>query len=351
MDGLIMRQAVEGDHAALEDLFRRTPMGSHLQIGFERDPNYFAGSRVQADEPCVYGAFEGGGYAVGLFAAGSRTVWLDGEVKLRYLSDLRIDPRSQRTGLLGRGFRLLRRQVFQPGEWAQTLVLENNRQALQFLASGRAGLPRYQPAGRYGCWLLPAQRIETKASIQVRRARMSDLGTMQELLDAAARRRSFAGLWKVAELGGPSWPGLGVDDFLMAERDGFPVGMVGIWDQSKFQRMRIQRYSKMIAVLRPLSNAWAAVPLPRAGQILQVNKVTAIACADDDPSILKSLLAAALSREGNRLLMLGLSTQDPLTTALVGLKARRDFGRHFLVGWEGQPPSWEEPFSFDVARI
>lgn len=47
MAGLTFRPAVESDHEALEDLFAATAMGSRVRIGFERDPDYFAGARVQ----------------------------------------------------------------------------------------------------------------------------------------------------------------------------------------------------------------------------------------------------------------------------------------------------------------
>lgn len=85
--------------------------------------------------------------------------------------------------------------------------------------------------------------------------------------------------------------------------------MMGLWDQGGFQRLRIHGYSAMIAAVRPLWNSFASVALPRVGQVL------------------------------------------PLGVALRGLKGRVEYGRHFLVGWEGAPPEWEEPFAFDVGRI
>ena len=127
--------------------------------------------------------------------------------------------------------------------------------------------------------------------------------------------------------------------------------MMGLWDQSGFQRLRIHGYSPMIAALRPVWNSFASVALPRAGQILRMRKATAIACEYDNPAILRALLAAALGASDERLLLLGFSGRDPLCVALRGVRGRVEYGRHFLVGWEGTPPEWEEPFAFDVARI
>lgn len=351
MAGLIARQAIQADHAALEKLFRATSMGKRIQIGFEREPDYFVGAKVQGEEICVRGFFEGEGRAVGLFSAGSRRVWLDGEIKMRYLSDLRIHPDWQGSSLLARGFRLLQREIFHPGEWAQTLVLEDNVQALQLLTSRRGGLPEYRPAGTYVSWLLPQQRVRHEPGIQVRRASLADIGAMQVLLDAAARRRSFAGMVNLADFGSPFWQDLAVEDFLLAEQEGEIVGMIGLWDQSRYQRIRICGYTRTVATLRPFWNTIASVPLPKLGQTLPLRKATSIACHGDDPAILRALLSSALAGTGGQLLLLGLSAADPLVPALSKLKCRREYGRHFLVGWEGTPPDWREPFAFDAARI
>ena len=127
--------------------------------------------------------------------------------------------------------------------------------------------------------------------------------------------------------------------------------MMGLWDQSGFQRLRIQGYSPLVAALRPLWNSFASVPLPKAGRVLSLRKATAIACENDDPEILRAILAVALAVNDGQLLLLGMSARDPLVSALRSLKGRVEYGRHFLVGWEGAPPEWEEPFAFDVARI
>ncbi len=351
MAGLTFRPALESDHGALEALFAATPMGARIRIGFERDPDYFAGARVQTEELCVSAFFENSGRAVGMFSAGSRRVWVGGEREMRYLSDLRIHPEWQGSSLLARGFRMMRREIFRPGEWAQTLVLEDNPRALELLVSGRGGLPEYRPAGRYVSWLLPSQRIDSDRRIHVRRATIADLGEMQTLLDASARRRSFGGMVVLSDLGKATWGDLSIGDFLVAEKRGEIAGMMGLWDQGGFQRLRIHGYSRAVAALRPVWNLIGGVPLPKEGQTVPLRKATAIACRDDDPATLRALLAIALTKSDGRLLLAGCSVEDPLAAAFHGLKGRMARGRHFLVGWEGDPPMWREPFAFDVARI
>ncbi len=351
MAGLIFRQAVRSDHAALEDLFRATTMGTRIRLGFERDPDYFTGCRVQADEPCVHAAFEESGRAVGLFSAGARDVWLGKPARMRYLSDLRIHPDYRGSTVVFCGFKRLKREVFQSGEWAQTLVLEDNHRALDLLTSGRAGLPIYQPAGRYVSALLPPQHITSTPGIHVRLAKPADLPEMQALLTDAAHRRSFSPLPSLEDLGEPGWQDLTMEDFRVAETRGSLVGMMGFWDQSRFQRLRIDGYSPLLGLARPIWNSFSRIRLPRPGEVVPLIKATAVACRDDDPSILRALLAASLVEFSPRLILLGMSVQDPLAAGLTGLTARKEYGRHFLVGWDGAAPRWQEPFAFDAARI
>lgn len=355
MAGLIFREALPADHAALEMLFRATSMAGSIRIGSDRSPDFFAGSRVQTEEAYVWGVFTGDGRAVGAFSMGKRRIWLNQEkVPMRYLSDLRIHPDLRNGTMLAKGFRMMRENIFGRGEWAQTLVLEGNLPALEFLRSRRAGLPEYREAGRYRNWLLPAQKMPPPMH-RVRRARFGDLPAMQLLLDGFSRRRSFSPVIDLRNLGDAYLNGLAVEDFLVAEDAGEIIGMMALWDQSQFQRLRVDGYSPGMAAVRPLWNLGARllgrIPLPSPGNPLPITKASMIACSGDDPAILRSLLAFAFPLLMGKMLLVGLSEKDALTAALDGLKGREFGGLHFLVGWVGEPPAWEEPFGFDPARI
>lgn len=355
MAGLNFREATATDHEALERLFSETSMAGSIRIGSDRSPDFFAASRVQATSPSVWGAFTEDGRAAGVFSAGERLVHLGGEkVPMRYLSDLRIHTDWRAGTVLARGFEILREKVFAEGEWAQTLVLEGNAPALEILRSGRMGLPEYRPAGRYLNWLLPQQTI-SKFALPVRTACEADLPAMQRLLDESSSSRSFSAVVDLAKMGGAFLNGLSTEDFLVADDAGVIRGMMAIWDQGRFQRLRIDGYSPIMAAARPLWNLATRVSggarLPPAGRSIPIRKASMLACADDDPAVLRSLLSVALFAGEGALLSVGLSEQDPLTAALSGLKGRIFRGQHFLVGWKGIPSQWEEPFGFDPGRI
>ena len=160
----------------------------------------------------------------------------------------------------------------------------------------------------------------------------------------------WGGTWAVA-----MFLGLSLDDFLVVEDAREIRGMMALWDQGAFQRLRIEGYSRELAFSRPFLNFSAqlrgGVPLPPRGRTIPVVKVSALDCADDDSAILRSLLGTAISMGAGRLLSIGLSEKDPLVGGLKGIRGKEFGGLHFLVGWEGEPPEWREPFGFDVARI
>lgn len=360
MARLILREAGPGDQRALAALLGETAMGRQVRLRIDRSPGYFTGARVQAMEPCVWAAFEGE-RAVGLFAAGRREVWLAGRrTPLRYLSDLRIHPAWRSGTLLARGYRLLRERVFAPGEWAQTLVLEDNAAALELLTSGRRSLPEYRSAGRYRTWLMKGgSQIAIGAGPDpgpsVRRATPADLPAMQRLYDLCAVSRAFTPALDFTRLGDGEWRAIAIADFLLAFDGDELTGMLGLWDQSSFHRLIVDGYSSALAALRLWINGWARlrrqVALPPAGAAIPLLKATAVSIRHDDPLTLRALLLHALRQSPGKALLAGLSERDPLAAAFTGIPARIDHGRHFLAGFTGDPPEWREPFCFDVARI
>ncbi|MGB6220606.1 hypothetical protein [Haloferula sp.] len=348
MAKLIYRRAEPEDSEALCDLLRRTPMGSRIRVTQERVGDFFTSAAVQSEEPEVRAAFERAtGNAVGLFSAGASRVFLNGSLqRVRYLSDLRIDEAYRKGTLLARGYRLLRDEVFSDGEWARTLILEDNGEAAQILTDGRAGLPEYHPCGTYLSWFLARQRVSGSATgISTRWAEAGDQALMRSFFQEVGPDAEFT-----------RW-----DDFhpvegvrrLLAFRDGGLVGLLGVRDTSSFRRTRITSYNHTIRVARPFYNSWAKLHglprLPPAGGFLSPKALGPVLCHERDPAILRTMLAEVLSESG--LHAIGLDAADPLVAALEGLKAWKTRAGHYLVGFSGEPPELKRPFSFDFAHL
>ena len=360
MPALSYRRAGSADSGALCDLMRETPMGRAIRVTQERDPDFFAGARVQAESPEVWGAFEkggdgeGDGRAVGLFSAGARRVYLGGRVRrVRYLADLRIRPERRGGIVLAKGYRLLRREVFAENEWAQTLILDDNKSASDLITSRRAGLPTYHPCGTYRTWFLLPQPVSgADPDLRVRPARPTDLPAMGRLLEREGPGADFT---PAVDFG--AMPGV---DFRLAfrGRGGGAIGLLGVWDISGFRRTRVVGYSRSLRLVRPAYNFWARLRhlprLPRAGRTIPCRALTAVLCRDRDPAILRALLADVLQSGpdcAGALFAIGLDAEDPLAGALTGLRTRTTTARHYLVGFGGEPPIVRRPICFDFARL
>jgi hypothetical protein len=348
MEKLIHRRATETDSAALCDLMRETPMGRAIRTTQDRGNDFFSTSRLQADGLEVWAAFEEtSGRAVGIFSAGSRKVFLGGEIRsIRYLSDLRICPEYRNGLLLARGFRFLKREVFADDEWAQTLILDDNSDAARLLTSGRGNLPEYQPLGQYQTWFLQSQRMSSESSFQVRTGTPTDFEMMNELQTQVGPTADFTPLLDFRTM-----PEV---DFRLAFKREELVGIIGIWDLSAHKRTVIESYSRAMQFARPAYNVWARLrnlpSLPAPGECLDAQALTAVLCKNRDPEILRALLVAVLERPG--LFAIGLDAADPLANALTELRSHTTTAGHYLVGFSGHPPETASlPFFFDFARL
>ncbi len=363
-EGMHIRLAEPSDSDALCELMERCPMGENLRLTFERRPDYFLGAGVQAENPLVL-LGEGEPGIFGVFAAGSRRVFVDGQPRnVRYLSDLRIDPRFRRQTWLARGYRYLRGRVFEPGEFAQTLILSDNAAVMKILTSRRAGLPGYFPHGTYLTHFLRCEGKSPENAAVVSTAESSDLAEMQDFFDREAPRRQFYPCYRLADLeSSPYHRGQRICDFVLARSRaggvggaGELAGMLGIWDQSGFRQTRIHEYRGALRFLRPLANFASPVPLPPAGETLPIRYVHSVLVRGDDPAILREMLAFAMKRAGENgfrgAFALGLDAADPLNAAIAGFRKRTVAGRHFLVSFEEKvAPVAPGPFYFESARI
>jgi hypothetical protein len=117
----------------------------------------------------------------------------------------------------------------------------------------------------------------------------------------------------------------------VAERGGRLVGVLGLWDLHAVRRTTLLHYPWWSAPFRTMYRLAARrsprfVPLPEPGGALKGLTVTDLAVADDDPGILRRLLARAVDLHhgtGAHVLQIGFGRRDPLRAAVHGLFAQR----------------------------
>lgn len=340
-----IRLATTADDAGIRALIGRTAQPGRVTLNFEREPSYFHGCAVATEAPEVWVAAEAGnGRIIATFNIGRRAVFLNGERRLlRYGCDLRVDPGHRGSLLLPRLFRQFK-QLMRPGEWMQTVILADNERSLSTVGSGRAGLPVYYPCGELVNSILYGRLRSGSEGLDIAPASLADVPAMQALLDREGARKQFFPAYRLAELDAtvPYYRDLWPEHFLLARDRGRLVGMIGLWDQHAFKQTRVLAYRRPLGWLRPFYNAHSALRggprLPRAGGCLRYQTVHTVVMADNDPGLLRPLLAEAQARSGRADgLILGLFQHDPLRVALQGGRRYELHSRHFLVAYDGDP--------------
>jgi hypothetical protein len=162
-------------------------------------------------------------------------------------------------------------------------------------------------------------------------------------LRAQGARRQLFPAYSVEDFtDGRTLRGLAPEDLAVARRDGRIVGVMAAWDQAAYKQDLVAAYGPSLRRLRPLYHAAAralgARPLTPPGSAIPLAFAACTAVADDDPAVLRGLLAACAERarqRGKAYLMVGLADEDPLLPVVrrwLHVTYRSDL---FTIAWDG----------------
>lgn len=344
---MTLRFALAGprDEPRLRALAAGGVMPGLPRLSYRREPDFWASLAVQGRGAQAFVCRREGS----IVAMGYRTLracYVDGvSATLGYLGGLRVEPGSRGGWVLARGYRFLKR-LHRDGRARAYLstVMIGNREAERSLTGGRAGLPTYRPWGRFRVHALAPRRHRgpgAAAGVECRAGTLVGAKAIFQFVEREGPKRQFFQRWRERDLGTPLTRGLGLDDFLVAVRDGRVLGTLALWDQVRFRQLWVESYSPGVGAWRGPVNAGLGLlglpHLPRPGAAMDAVHAACVLVLDDDPSVLSVLLDAALdrlAREGRHSLLIGLHESDPLGAAL---RARRSWSQSsalFVVHWE-----------------
>lgn len=358
--------AGRSEDAQLRAMMRNDPMPGHVQIAYEREPDFFHGLDIQGPFHQVVAAMEDGNL-LGFGCRSVRPLFINGEERdFGYLSSLRSSLQGKRRLGLSRAFRLFK-DLHADGRCTGyiTTIIEGNREALHTIASGRAGLPHYLDLGRCETHAIPVRRrngIQPTGHIQVRSAQKGEEDLVIALLHQWGPGSQFFPALRKEDFGTALLRNLNVTDFLIAEQDHQPCGIAAVWDQSAFKQHRIQAYSPMLKVTRPFLNLGLRLrghhPLPSAGGILRQAALCFRAACEPDPAITTAFVQSAacrLQRQNIPWLILGFHESDPARGAMKNVFSHRYLSRMFFVGWEPEREIYRQldsrPIHFEPAVL
>lgn len=348
--------ATPADDAKLRARMAMDRMEGTIAVSFRREPSYFGGCCVQGDTTQVVKCVDNDtGALAGLGSRSTALAYVDGEPRrIGYLSDLRVAPEYRRGMLLARGYRYFRDlHDADPVPFYTTMIYEGNTPALDTLKGGRAGLPHYRDWGRF---LTPALHLDFRlkpapvSGVTVERGSRVRLAEIVGFLNRWQSRRQFAPVYREHDFPHGRFRGLRAEDFYLATRYGRIVGTIAVWDQSALRQTHVERYSTVLAVLRPAYNALAMMsplkPLPVPGAQIPGVYLACLATEEDDVNIFRHLLRAVhedIRCSSWHFAIAGLHETDPRTAVLMEIRHIPAAGRLFAVHFADRPLSLEPP--------
>jgi hypothetical protein len=332
--------------AKLRLLLAEEAMPGSIRLAYTREPDFFAGLRLEGAFSQAFIALEG----EAIVAMGTRAIrarMVNGQPEdVGYLGGLRAQARVRGRLGLSRGYGLLR-EIHQDGRCKGYLstILEANRKAMALLTSDRAGMPIYRDLGRLWSHLILVERRRDTFQQGVRRAKAEDLARVSAFLFEHGQARQFFPVFDPKELDTPSLQGLRIEDFWLLEREGKLLAVLGVWDQRARRQLRVVSYAPWLKLARPLLNGGLRLrgfaPLPPEGAEVPMVAGAFLRVASDDPADLKTLLKGVLAglRDAGLLgLALVFHDRDPLRAAMESFATIPLASRLYGVGWEDADP-------------
>jgi hypothetical protein len=351
--------ATPTDDADIRRLLAASPVPGSVALTYEREPDYFLGCGTMGPFSQVgVCRYVPDGRLAGLSCRATRPMFVNGQVEeVGYLGQLRIAREHQGRGVLSGAFRMLR-EWHADGRVAGyiTTIIADNRVAEGVLVRHpRRHFPTYRPLAQlYSLalvllrrpWLRRRGHSPETAGVRISRGDYGTRGEIVDFLNRCGAARQFFPAYREADfVDSPLTLDFDVRDFVLARRAGAIVGVLGLWDQSRYKQTVVHDYRRTLRWLRPAYNlaagAFGARPLPQPGAHLHYAYASFCCVADDDPAVFAVLLwqvyqmAAA---RGYAYLLLGLTEADPLLAVARRYPHLAYASRLYTVDWLDDPP-------------
>lgn len=333
-----VRDATRADNDALLDLAAACETRGAIGLRVEREPDFFALTRLEREGWRV-GVANGltARSVAGCVSISPRHVYLDGSPRLTaYAGDFKVHP-AHRGGAAGdvlTSWACNAARELGGDDIPGLLTILAGNAPMERRSEGPRGLPVFTRFATIRSHAIPfvwSRPIATSGP-RVSVASDADIEEMAELWARVAPDREFAPVHDAASLARwiVSTPGLGVESFWVArDQQGRIAGFLAAWDQSAFKQVRVTDYPRRLALVRAGINALTpvtrATPLPDVGDELRWLTAANICVPANAPGVLRALLLGvygAMRTRGYSCLNIGLDVRDPLTVALDGLMAQ-----------------------------
>ncbi len=347
---ITIRIGAEADNPKIHDLVSKITMPGPAEMCFQRQPDFFIGSRVVGDEfiMTVADDDERPDVLAGLTVISGHDMYISGKKRrLYYSGDTRVDPFYRRRGIASALF-AEQKKFRSTDDLMHGIVMKDNTAPLE--AASRVQddvLFRYWVSHTIETSFIFVRKVQPRipAGVTLRAATTADLPAMQAFFDREAPRRNGYPLYDFEKMakGDPYYAGLKVSDYVLALKGNDIIGMLAGWNQKAYKQTRIMGFKPAIKVLRPLYNLYVSLAggfkLPPVGGVLNYLTLYNVLIASDDKAIYQALIDWVMVHEGQKYdaLATAVTHGDPLVDVPRGYKRQKLISSHFWLSYGDDP--------------
>ena len=279
-----VRWASGEDDAALRRLCVRTPMQGPVSYCLEREPEFFALTRLQGDQGGRVAVVDHESGIVAMAMMAPFRAWVGGEEQnCAYVGDLKVDPDHRNRGLAGSLVSFLGLELQREGIDRLFFLALAGNPAMDLIdnAPGHFEVRKLRTIRNF---LIPFGSLKrSKSETVISRATPESIPEMIALWNRNQRVRAFAPV--LDEKLFSHWlSGIGsLDDFRLVHRHSRLTGFCAVWDASAIKQIRLLRLSFGMRAATAVYNVLATVRrrprFPPAAQLLRFLYVAHV-CAE-----------------------------------------------------------------------
>ncbi len=301
-----LRRAIPDDNARLCELVRSIHMKGKLDVTQERDPDFFALSRMHLGDAETWVFLDEARNVEGCVSLCMRDAWLQGaRVRTAYYCDLRLSSKLRGGAILAKTSPVFMKHARETlgVELVHDVVFDTNavaRAALEKRGEKRRDVAIHAPMTPFDMTSVQLTTEKPAPSGSIQRARDADLEGIADLLrdDQRARPLGFVVDEELLSARIRTWPGFSIESFFVSrDASGKINGCVAPWDTKSFKRTRVLGYHGEMRLVRAAFDVTARLRgfrrLPKPGECFDFSFLTHLAAKDDNPAIVRDLVLAA----------------------------------------------------------
>ena len=311
-----IRLATEKDKDGLLKLTRQSPMQGVIGVRIDREPDFFALTKLRGVSKVWVAEKEG--EIIGVFSCSRKKVWLNGKIKdVHYLADLKVLPQLQGTRIALQIVQILHDYLLQvkANLLYCTLAKGNNRVAPFF--EGRVGIPGFRMLGQFSVWQILPRSKPGKLIVEIQDNTLN-LGELSRFYNQYYKSYQLAPFVQEQNLE--------KSEHLFALKNGKVVAALSLFDSLPYKQnvvVHLPFFLKILVWLSKISKGFGGrMHFPAIGQPIRTLHVKYLACLEGQERALRSLLQQARYLSACRyyhFLSLGLHHKDPLITIGKGI--------------------------------